>query len=68
MITMEALQSAIKQRIDTYNTNDHPLNTRAVAIYDLIDSRNHILAEDIVSPFDVQTKSIGDGWLCDRSR
>ncbi len=64
MITMEALQSAIKQRIDTYNTNDHPLNTRAVAIYDLIDSRNHILAEDIVSPFDVprQNLSAMDGY------
>ncbi|HCN16789.1 MULTISPECIES: molybdopterin molybdotransferase MoeA [Psychrobacter] len=64
MITMEALQSAIKQRIDTYNTNDHPLNTRAVAIYDLIDSRNHILAEDVVSPFDVprQNLSAMDGY------
>lgn len=64
MITMEALQSAIKQRIDTYNTNDHPLNKRAVAIYDLIDSRNHILAEDVVSPFDVprQNLSAMDGY------
>ncbi|WP_286740973.1 gephyrin-like molybdotransferase Glp [Psychrobacter sp. UBA3068] len=64
MITMEALQSAIKQRIDTYNTNDHPLSKRAVAIYDLIDSRNHILAEDIVSPFDVprQNLSAMDGY------
>ncbi|WP_201509796.1 molybdopterin molybdotransferase MoeA [Psychrobacter alimentarius] len=64
MITMEALQSAIKQRIDTYNNNDFPLHVRATNTYDILDSGNQILAQDIVSPFDVPRQNVSamDGY------
>lgn len=64
MITMEALQSAIKQRIDTYNNNDFPLRVRATNTYDILDSCNQILAQDIVSPFDVPRQNVSamDGY------
>jgi molybdopterin molybdotransferase len=64
MITVEGLTSKIKQRIETYHTNDYPLHKRAVVSYDLLDSRNHILAEDIVSPFAIprQNLSAMDGY------
>ena len=64
MITVEGLTSKIKQRIELYHTNDYPLHERAVASYDLLDSRNHILAEDIVSPFAIprQNLSAMDGY------
>lgn len=64
MITVAGLIFEIQQRIETYNTNDYPLNKRAVACYDLLDSRNHILAEDIVSPFAIprQNLSAMDGY------
>ena len=45
MITVAGLISEIQQRIEAYNTNDYPLHKRDVASYDLLDSRNHILAE-----------------------
>lgn len=64
MITMEELQAAIKLRINDYNNTDFPLQKRAVNTYDLLDSRNHILAQDITSPFDVprQNLSAMDGY------
>ncbi|HSP85804.1 MAG TPA: molybdopterin molybdotransferase MoeA, partial [Psychrobacter sp.] len=64
MITVAGLISEIQQRIETYHTNDYPLHKRAVVSYDLLDSRNHILAEDIVSPFAIprQNLSAMDGY------
>ena len=64
MITVAGLISEIQQRIETYNTNDYPLNKRDVVSYDLLDSRHHILAEDIVSPFAIprQNLSAMDGY------
>jgi molybdopterin molybdotransferase len=64
MITVEGLTSKIKQRIELYHTNDYPLHERAVFSYDLLDSRNHILAEDIISPFAIprQNLSAMDGY------
>lgn len=64
MITMEELQAAIKQRINNYNDTDFPLQNRDLQTYDLLDSRNHILAQDITSPFDVprQNLSAMDGY------
>lgn len=64
MITMEELQSAITQRIAGYNKTDFPLQKRAVNTCDLLNSRNHILAQNIVSPFDVprQNLSAMDGY------
>lgn len=64
MITMEALQSAIKQRIDIYNNNDFPLQKRAVITCDLLKSRNQILAQDIASPFDIPRQNVSamDGY------
>lgn len=64
MITMEELQSAIKQRIETYNNNDCPLQNRATKTCDLLSSRNQILAQDIASPFDVPRQNVSamDGY------
>ena len=64
MITVEGLIAEIKQRIEVFNNNDYPLHKRAIASYDLLDSRNHILAEDIASPFAVprQNLSAMDGY------
>lgn len=64
MITMEALQSAIKQRVDTYNNNDFPLSKRSIINCDLLDSRNQILAQDIASPFDIPRQNVSamDGY------
>ena len=64
MITVEGLISEIKQRVDTYNHNDYPLPNRQINTYDLLDSRNQILAEDIVSPFAIprQNLSAMDGY------
>ena len=64
MITMEALQTAIKLRIDSYNNNDFSLSTRVLNTCELLDSRNHILAQDIHSMFDIprQNLSAMDGY------
>ncbi|MGE6473543.1 molybdopterin molybdotransferase MoeA [Psychrobacter sp. NPDC078631] len=64
MITMEELQAAIQQRIDNYHITDFPLQKRAVNTLELLDSLNHILAQDIGSPFDVprQNLSAMDGY------
>ncbi len=64
MITMEALQLAIKKRIETYNEVDAPLRTRALSTIELLDSRNQIVAEDITSPFNIPRQNISamDGY------
>lgn len=64
MITMEALQAAIKLRVDTYNNNDFPLPTRVLNTCELLDSRNQILAQDITATFDIprQNLSAMDGY------
>ncbi|OXL18089.1 gephyrin-like molybdotransferase Glp [Psychrobacter sp. DAB_AL32B] len=64
MITVEGLISEIKQRVETYNHNDYPLPNRQINTYDLLESRNQILAEDIVSPFAIprQNLSAMDGY------
>lgn len=64
MITMEELQSAIQQRIASYDNNDFPLPKRALSTCELLDSRNQILAQDITSTFDVprQNLSAMDGY------
>lgn len=64
MITMEELQAAIQQRIDNYHITDFPLQKRAVNTLKLLCSLNHILAQDIASPFDVprQNLSAMDGY------
>ena len=64
MITVERLIAEIKQRIEVFNNNDYPLHKRAIASYDLLDSRNHILAEDIASPFAVPRRNLSamDGY------
>lgn len=64
MITVAGLTAKITQRIETYNNDDFPLLKRDVVSYDLLDSRNHILAKDIVSPFAVprQNLSAMDGY------
>ncbi|WP_350559734.1 gephyrin-like molybdotransferase Glp [Psychrobacter sp. CAL346-MNA-CIBAN-0220] len=64
MITTEQLRSAIQQRIAIYNQNDLPLKKRATQTCALLDSRNHILAEYIISPFSVPRQNISamDGY------
>ena len=64
MITVAGLISEIQQRIDSYNSNDYPLTKRQVVNYDLLDSRNHILAEDIASPFAIPRQNVSamDGY------
>ncbi|GAA0802735.1 molybdopterin molybdotransferase MoeA [Psychrobacter piscatorii] len=68
MITMEELQAAIKLRINNYNNTDFPLHNRAINTCDLLDSRNHILAQSVASPFDVprQNLSAMDGYAIAR--
>ncbi|MBE0406105.1 molybdopterin molybdotransferase MoeA [Psychrobacter sp. AOP22-C1-22] len=69
MITVEALKSAIKQRIAAYHHNDYPLHNRQIDSYDLLASRNQILAKDIISPFAIprQNLSAMDGYAIARS-
>ncbi|EGK13814.1 gephyrin-like molybdotransferase Glp [Psychrobacter sanguinis] len=64
MITVEVLKGAITERINAYNEQDLPFTKRAIEIRDLLASQNHILATDIVSPFDVprQDLSAMDGY------
>lgn len=64
MITVEGLISEIKQRVDTYNHNDYPLPNREINTYDLLESRNQILAEDIASPFAIPRQNVSamDGY------
>ena len=64
MITMEELQAAIKRRIDDYNNTDFPLTNRAIHTCELLGSRNHILAQEITSMFDVPRQNVSamDGY------
>ena len=64
MITVAGLISEIQQRIESYNANDYPLTKRQVVSYDLLDSRNQILAEDIASPFAIPRQNVSamDGY------
>ena len=64
MITVEALKSAITERITAYNEQDLPFAKRATETRDLLASQNHILATDIASPFDIprQNLSAMDGY------
>ena len=64
MITMEALQLAIKERINTYNKDDAPLANRELSTSSLLNSVNQILAQDITSPFNVPRQNVSamDGY------
>ncbi|MCC3345943.1 molybdopterin molybdotransferase MoeA [Psychrobacter sanguinis] len=64
MITVEALKAAITERITAYNGQDLAFNQRDTESRDLLSSLNHILATDIISPFDVprQNLSAMDGY------
>ena len=64
MITVEELQRAITQRVMDYNKNDYALAGRATQTCPLLESQNHILAEDIASPFDIPRQNISamDGY------
>ena len=64
MITVEALQSAIKQRVNSYNQNDWPLCKRPASTCSLSDSLNQILAEYVISSFAMprQNLSAMDGY------
>ena len=64
MITLEALQQAITQRVAHYNQTDFPIAHRATQSCALLDSQHHILAQDIASPFAIprQDLSAMDGY------
>ena len=64
MITLEDLQQAITQRIDRYNKTDVPIANRATQTCALLDSKHHILAQDIASSFAIprQDLSAMDGY------
>ena len=64
MITVEALKDAIHARIDTYNQTDYPLSQRRHIVLPLAECGNHVLAEYIISPFDVPRQNVSamDGF------
>lgn len=64
MITLEQLQQYITQRIQSYNQDDFPIVKRATQTCDLLDSQNHILAQEIVSPFTIPRNNLSamDGY------
>ncbi|ALF60842.1 molybdopterin molybdotransferase MoeA [Psychrobacter urativorans] len=64
MITLEDLQQAITQRIDTYNQTDFPIAKRETQTCTLLDSQNHILAQDIASPLTIPRQDVSamDGY------
>lgn len=64
MITVSDLQAAITQRIERFNQTDYPLSQRACQLRSLLDSRNQVLAEAVISPFAVprQNLSAMDGY------
>lgn len=64
MITMEALQLAIRERINTYNESDAPLVSRELSTISLLNSLNQILAVEVTSPFNVPRQNISamDGY------
>lgn len=64
MITLEDLQQAITQRIEDYKQTDFPIANRATQTIELLESQNHILAQDIASPFNVPRQNVSamDGY------
>ena len=64
MISLEQLQHAVKMRIQRYNEFDFPVADRVVQSIALLDSQQHILAQDIVSPFAVPRNNLSamDGY------
>ena len=64
MITLEQLQQSITQRIQRYNQDDFPIVKRATQTCALLDSQNHILAQEIVSPFAIPRNNLSamDGY------
>ena len=64
MITVEQLQDAIMQRIDSFNQTDLPIEKRNHKTCALLDSKNHILAKNILSPFSVPRNDLSamDGY------
>lgn len=64
MITMEELQAAITDRVNSYNKTDFPLQKRAINTCALLKSRHQILAQDIASAFDVPRQNVSamDGY------
>ena len=64
MITLEQLQQSITQRIQSYNQDDFPIVKRATQTCALLDSQNHILAQEIVSPFTIPRNNLSamDGY------
>lgn len=64
MITVEALQKNILQRIQTYNLADSPLQIRETISLPISQANNHILAQKLVAGFDVprQNLSAMDGF------
>ena len=64
MITLEQLQQSITQRIQRYNQDDFPIVKRATQTCALLDSQNHILAQEIVSPFTIPRNNLSamDGY------
>lgn len=64
MITVEQLKDAIRQRIDSFNQTDFPLAKRNHRDCALLSSKGHILAKDILSPFDVPRSDLSamDGY------
>ncbi len=64
MITPDQLLLAIKKRIEVYNKIDSPINKRATQVCPLLESRNQILAEYIISPFSIPRQNVSamDGY------
>ena len=58
MITPDQLLLAIKKRIEVYNKIDSPINKRATQVCPLLESRNRILAEYIISPFSIPRQNV----------
>ena len=64
MITTDQLLHAITKRVEVYNKVDAPINKRATEMCSLLESRNKILADYIMSPFDVPRQNVSamDGY------
>lgn len=64
MITVQALQSAIKQRVHSYNEQDFALSKRPVISCPLLQSDQQVLAEYIIAPFAIPRQNVSamDGY------
>lgn len=64
MITTDQLLHAITKRVEVYNKIDAPINERATQTCLLLESLNKILADYIMSPFDVPRQNVSamDGY------